>query len=106
MWGGPSNAWDRNHSRPAFALAVEAPRFSAVNQTSLQLRLRPPPVEAPRFSAVDERRKIAGASAPGTAMKLAPQEIRTFFVTSGTWGRRPIFRANPLARLFLHTLAR
>jgi putative transposase len=35
---------------------------------------------------------------------LAPQEIRTFFVTSSTWGRRPIFRSEPLAQLFLRTL--
>ena len=34
-------------------------------------------------------------------MKLAPQEIRTFFVTASTWGRRTIFRAAPLAELFL-----
>jgi putative transposase len=34
----------------------------------------------------------------------APQEIRTFFVTAGTWGRRPIFRADPLAQLFIRTL--
>jgi putative transposase len=33
-----------------------------------------------------------------------PQEIRTFFITSSTWGRRPIFRAEPLAQLFLRTL--
>ncbi len=37
--------------------------------------------------------------------RKAPQEIRTFFVTSSTWGRRPIFRADPLAQLFLRTLA-
>jgi putative transposase len=39
-------------------------------------------------------------------MSLAPQEIRTFFVTAGTWGRRPLFRAEPVARLFLDTLQR
>jgi len=39
-------------------------------------------------------------------MRLAPQEIRTFFVTAVTWERRPIFRAEPMARLFLDTLAR
>jgi putative transposase len=37
-------------------------------------------------------------------MLLAPQEIRTFFVTGATWGRRPIFRAEPMALLFLDTL--
>ncbi len=39
-------------------------------------------------------------------MKLAPQEIRTFFVTSATWGRRPIFRSQQLAELFLDTCFR
>ena len=39
-------------------------------------------------------------------MPLAPQEIRTFFVTAATWGRRPIFRAEPMANLFLDTLQR
>ena len=33
-----------------------------------------------------------------------PQETRTFFVTAGTWERRPIFRAEPMAHLFLKTL--
>jgi putative transposase len=37
-------------------------------------------------------------------MPLAPQEIRTFFVTTTSWGRRPIFRAEPMANLFLDTL--
>jgi putative transposase len=39
-------------------------------------------------------------------MRLAPQEIRTFFVTAITWQRRPIFRAEPLAHLFVETLYR
>ena len=39
-------------------------------------------------------------------MPLAPQELRTFFITAATWGRRPIFRAEPMARLFLDTLQR
>ena len=39
-------------------------------------------------------------------MIMAPQEVRTFFVTAVTWGRRVIFRADPLARLFLDTLQR
>jgi len=39
-------------------------------------------------------------------MPLAPQEIRTFFITAATWGRRPIFRAEPMAHLFLYTLQR
>ena len=37
-------------------------------------------------------------------MSHAPQEIRTFFVTATTWGRRVIFRAEPMANLFLDTL--
>ena len=39
-------------------------------------------------------------------MRHAPQEIRTFFVTAVTWQRRPLFRAEPLALLFLDTVAR
>ena len=39
-------------------------------------------------------------------MPHAPQEIRTFFVTAATWGRRSIFRAEPMAHLFLDTLQR
>jgi putative transposase len=39
-------------------------------------------------------------------MRRAPQEIRTFFVTAVTWQRRSLFRAEPLARLFLDTLLR
>jgi len=39
-------------------------------------------------------------------MRRAPQQIRTFFVTAVTWQRRPLFRAEPMARLFLDTLAR
>jgi len=37
-------------------------------------------------------------------MQMAPHEIRTFLVGAVTWGRRPIFRAEPMARLFLDTL--
>ena len=37
-------------------------------------------------------------------MQVASQEVRTFFVTAVTWGRRSIFHAEPLARLFLDTL--
>ena len=39
-------------------------------------------------------------------MAHAPQEIRTFFVTAATWGRRAIFRAEPMAQLFIDTLQR
>jgi hypothetical protein len=34
-------------------------------------------------------------------MQMASQEIRTFFVSAVTWGRRAIFRAEPMALLFL-----
>lgn len=37
-------------------------------------------------------------------MKDAPQEIRTFFVTSVANGRRPLFRKEEMARLFLDVL--
>ena len=37
-------------------------------------------------------------------MQMAPQEVRTFFVTALTRGRRPIFLAEPTALLFLDTL--
>jgi len=62
-------------------------------------------VEAPRFSVVKSWPEYTLALASGH-MPLAPQEIRTFFVTAATWGRRPIFRAEPMARLFLDTLQR
>ncbi|MDR3749453.1 MAG: transposase [Acidobacteriota bacterium] len=39
-------------------------------------------------------------------MSLAPQEIHTFFVTAITWQRRSLFRAAPMAELFLDTLFR
>ena len=39
-------------------------------------------------------------------MRRAPQEIRTFFVTTVTWQRRSLFRAEPMAYLLLDTLLR
>ncbi|HVP56405.1 MAG TPA: transposase [Candidatus Eisenbacteria bacterium] len=39
-------------------------------------------------------------------MPHAPQEIRTFFVTATTRGRRSIFRTEPMTHLFLDTLQR
>jgi putative transposase len=39
-------------------------------------------------------------------MSHAPQEVRTFFLTAATWGRRSIFRAEPMSHLFLDTLQR
>ena len=39
-------------------------------------------------------------------MQVAPQEVRTFFVTVVTWGRRSIFHVHALAELFLDTLQR
>jgi hypothetical protein len=37
-------------------------------------------------------------------MQMAPQEVRTFFVGAVTWGKHPISRAEPMARLFPDTL--
>src|ERR1700674_1706698 len=37
-------------------------------------------------------------------MRKAPQEIRTFFVTSIANGRRPILKKEEMARLFLNVL--
>lgn len=39
-------------------------------------------------------------------IRLAPQEVRTFFVTAVTWQRRPMFHAEPIAQLFLDTIFR
>ena len=36
--------------------------------------------------------------------KLAPQEVRTFFVTSVTWGRRTLFQTDRMAALFIDVL--
>ena len=38
--------------------------------------------------------------------KLAPQEVRTFFVTSVTWGRRSLFQTDRMAGLFIKELYR
>ena len=37
-------------------------------------------------------------------MKDAPQEIRTFFITSVANGRQPLFKKEEMARLFLNVL--
>jgi putative transposase len=37
-------------------------------------------------------------------IRVAPQEIRTFFITSVANGRRPILRADPMARLLIDLL--
>ena len=39
-------------------------------------------------------------------MRLAPQEVRTFFVTAVTRQRRSLFKAEPMAQLFIETLLR
>ena len=57
-------------------------------------------VEAPGFSPANEAARSSGFS-PGDWMIFAPQDERTFFVTSSTWGRRHLFRAQPMADLFL-----
>jgi putative transposase len=62
-------------------------------------------VEAPRFSVVKEFVRENGDFSPGKTM-LAPQCIRTFFVTAVTWQRRPIFRSERIAQLLLDTLQR
>ncbi len=64
-------------------------------------------VEAPGFSPANVARTDQGFS-PGkdNRMQRAPQGIRTFFVTAVTWQRRPLFRTELIARLFLDTLAR
>ena len=36
--------------------------------------------------------------------KLAPQDIRTFFISATTWGRRNIFQTDRMAELFLDVL--
>jgi putative transposase len=43
-----------------------------------------------------------GASAPGK--RVAPQEVRTFFVSATAWGRRSIFQTERMARLLLDVL--
>ena len=37
-------------------------------------------------------------------MLLAPQDIRTFFISSSTWQRRSILQSDPLCELFLHVI--
>ena len=43
-----------------------------------------------------------GASAP--AKRVAPQEVRTFFISATAWGRRSVFQTDRMARLFLDVL--
>jgi putative transposase len=38
---------------------------------------------------------------PTTIKKLAPQAIRTFFITTNTWGRRSLFQTDRMCELFL-----
>jgi putative transposase len=45
---------------------------------------------------------MTGASAP--AKRLAPQEVRTFFISATAWGRRSIFQTDRMAGLFLDVL--
>ena len=37
-------------------------------------------------------------------MSLAPQNIRTFFISSSTWGRRSILQSHPLCDLLLSVI--
>jgi putative transposase len=64
------------------------------------------PVEAPGFRPAKIRNIDRALALETFAMPLAPQEVRTFFVTAVTWQRRPLFRADPMARLFIDTLFR
>ncbi len=41
---------------------------------------------------------------PMRPMDAAPSCARTFFVTSSTWSKRPLFVSERMARLFLDTL--
>jgi hypothetical protein len=41
---------------------------------------------------------------PVRSPSTPPRSVRTFFVTSGTWQRRPLFRSERMARLFLEVL--
>jgi putative transposase len=43
-----------------------------------------------------------GALAP--AKKIAPQEVRTFFISTVAWSRRSIFQTSRMAQLFLDVL--
>lgn len=44
----------------------------------------------------------SGASAP--ARKFAPQQVRTFFVTTSTWGRRTLFQTERMCNLMMDVL--
>lgn len=44
----------------------------------------------------------SGASA--LARKLAPQDVRTFFVTTSTWGRRSLFQTERMCELMMNIL--
>ena len=43
-------------------------------------------------------------SAPTTVRKFAPQQIRTFFITTNTWGRRSLFQTDRMCELFVDVL--
>jgi putative transposase len=43
-------------------------------------------------------------SAPTVVRKLAPQQVRTFFITTNTWGRRSLFQTDRMCELFVDVL--
>ena len=43
-------------------------------------------------------------SAPTVTQKLAPQQVRTFFITTNTWGRRSLFQTDRMCELFVDVL--
>jgi putative transposase len=49
-----------------------------------------------------ERKRAFSA---GKMPRLAPQSIRTFFVTTNTWGRRSLFQTDRMASLLIDVLA-
>jgi putative transposase len=50
----------------------------------------------------DKEAVVMGASAPGK--RVAPQEVRTFFISATAWGRRSVFQTERMAGLLLDVL--
>lgn len=63
----------------------------------------PSTAEAPAFRPVKSRLLKFRALAPGMP-QIAPQEIRTFFITTISWGRRSIFRTDRMASLLIDVM--
>jgi putative transposase len=62
-------------------------------------------VERAGFRPATDQVERSGFSPGDSLMKLAPQEVRTFFLTIVTWQRRSIFLSEPLIALLLETIA-